>query len=126
VENETHCEHQYTFTKDDLFRANPIFAKRECERCGKLIVADGKYKLRAVMLAAALLFALLPIPSVLRGILPDISYFAKGLIVALAFVMIYSAGLFAIMRRATYHLYTPPKKHLDDIGAGGYVRRRKN
>jgi hypothetical protein len=60
----------------------------------------------------------------LRGVLPDVSYFAKGLIVVLIFISIYAGGLYCIMKRATYRTFNPPS-HLDNIGAGSYIRARE-
>jgi Ca2+/H+ antiporter len=97
---------------------NPLFSRKQCERCGAAIVIDGKYKMYIALFVTALVLILLAVPNLLPGFLPSVSYFAKGLIAALLFVVVYAAGLYFIMKRATYHTYTPPT-HLDMIEARG-------
>ena len=103
------CHHKFTYTKDDLFHSNSIFSKKKCELCGEVIVLDRKYKTYIIMYVLLLVVILLLLPFLLKNILPEISYTAKGLVAVMMFVIVYAYGIFKIMNKATYRTYTPPK-----------------
>ncbi len=115
------CEHKFTFKREDLFNVNPFFSKKKCEQCGEIIILERKHKIRVILYVTAMVLFLLLIPHLVRWMLPGVSYLAKTLIAALLFVILYSCGLYRIMRKATYKKYTPPKP----IGGDSYENMKE-
>ncbi len=104
------CKHKFTYTKDDLFSANSILSKKKCELCGETVVLDRRYKTFIVMFVLLLVVVLMLLPFLLKSIMPEISYMAKGLMAVMLFVLVYAFGIYKIMNKATYRTYTPPKR----------------
>jgi hypothetical protein len=124
-QGKTACPHQITFTRADLFKANPMFSKKTCELCGETIVLDNKHKLRIVaFIFLVVVLFVFGSPPLLENVLPEISFMAKGLVLALVFVGIYAGGLLLLMRNATYHTYVKPE-HLDNVAANAYRKAQE-
>lgn len=115
------CKHQFTFRREDLFNVNPIFSKKTCELCGETIVMDSKSKVRVVLFTLCMAIILILIPPWLKAFLPEVSYFAKTLVVALIFVTIFGYGLYRVMNTAVYKKYEPRQR----IGEDAYEESKQ-
>jgi uncharacterized membrane protein len=123
--DRTECKHRYEFTKDDLFKFNPLFSRKTCADCGAEVVLDGKYRIVIISYVLTLLLILVfVLPPFLSSFMPEVSYLAKGLVVVLIFVAVYSGGLMLIMKRATYHLYKKPVA-FDNVASEAYRKTKE-
>lgn len=123
MENE--CKHKRTFKRDDLFKFNPFFSVKKCELCGKDIVLTTKYKLYIIAYVLVLILILLLLfPKILPLFLPNISYFAKGLVLLLPLMLIYGFGLYLIMQRAEYKEHKKAT-HLDSLTVKAYQNSKE-
>ena len=111
---ESGCEHKYTFKKEYLFQnVNTVFSKKTCEKCGKTIVLSRRSKIVIIMFTLIMVIMMVLLPNALKQVLPDISYFAKAMVVVFIFCVIYGTGLFWLMNRATYVTYTQSSRYRD-------------
>ncbi len=107
----TECEHQYTFKKEYLFTdVNMLLSKKICEKCGKEIVLSKRSKTQVIMFSSLMVVLLVLCETMLKKVLPDVSYVTKALVVVLLFCIILGFGLYYLMNRATYVTYTPTER----------------